>query len=116
MTAFRGPPEKLYRIGEVMEHTGLSRQTLHFYATLGLIREKRRTASGYRLFPAEVFRDLDRVRRLQRRGKTLREIRDVLQREKNPRARPADQTRTHESPQAHAGPPATGPHREPRKE
>ena len=32
-------PEKLYRIGEVIEHSGLSRQTLHFYATLGLIRE-----------------------------------------------------------------------------
>ena len=49
-------PEKLYRIGEVMEHTGLTRQTLHFYATLGLISEKRRTPSGYRLFPATVFR------------------------------------------------------------
>ena len=71
-------PEKLYRMAEVMEHSGLSRQTLHYYATLGLIREKKRTASGYRLFPPTVFRDLDRVKKLQKKGFTLREIREKL--------------------------------------
>jgi len=71
-------PEKLYRMAEVIEHTGLSRQTLHYYATLGLIREKKRTASGYRLFPPTVFRDLERVKELQNKGFTLREIRERL--------------------------------------
>ena len=71
-------PEKLYRMAEFMEHTGLSRQTLHFYATLGLIREKRRTPSGYRLFPPQVFRDLERVKSLKQKGLTLREIRERL--------------------------------------
>jgi DNA-binding transcriptional MerR regulator len=73
-------PEKLYRIGEVIDHTGLSRQTLHFYATIGLISEERRTRSGYRLFPPSVFATLERVRRLQKRGYTLREIREILER------------------------------------
>ena len=72
-------PEKLYRMAEVMEHTGLSRQTLHFYATLGLIKEKRRTGSGYRLFAPTVFRDLERVKRMQKKGMTLREIREKLE-------------------------------------
>jgi len=72
-------PEKLYRIGEVIEHSGLSRQTLHFYATLGLIREKARTRAGYRLFPPSVFADLERIRALQKKGYTLRDIRAILE-------------------------------------
>ena len=72
-------PEKLYRMAEVMEHTGLSRQTLHYYVTLGLIREKKRTGSGYRLFAPTVFRDLARVKRMQKKGMTLREIREKLE-------------------------------------
>ncbi len=76
--ARRRLPEKLYRIGEVIEHSGLSRQTLHFYATIGLIREKRRTPAGYRLFAPAVFEDLEKVKRLQKRGHSLREIREIL--------------------------------------
>ncbi|MHC4952454.1 MAG: helix-turn-helix domain-containing protein [Planctomycetota bacterium] len=77
-------PEKLYRMAEVMEHTGLSRQTLHYYATLGLIREKRRTPSGYRLFPPTVFRDLDRVMNLKKKGLTLSQIRERLSKPETP--------------------------------
>ncbi len=72
-------PEKLYRMAEVMDHTGLSRQTLHYYATLGLIREKKRSGSGYRFFAPSVFRDLEQVKRLQKKGMTLREIREKLE-------------------------------------
>jgi len=77
-------PEKLYRMAEVIEHTGLSRQTLHYYATLGLIHEKRRTRSGYRLFPPTVFRDLERVKSLKKKGLTLREIRERLESPETP--------------------------------
>lgn len=75
----RGLPEKLYRMAEVMDHTGMSRQTLHYYATLGLIREKKRSGAGYRFFAPTVFRDLERVKRLQGKGMTLREIREKLE-------------------------------------
>ncbi len=77
--ARRRLPEKLYRIGEVMDFTGLSRQTLHFYATIGLISEKQRTPSGYRLFPPSVFASLERIRKLKKKGFTLREIREILE-------------------------------------
>jgi len=76
--AGRRLPEKLYRIGEVMEHSGLSRQTLHLYTMLGLIAERQRTPSGYRLYPPAVFATLAKVRSLQKRGYTLAEIRELL--------------------------------------
>ncbi|MHC4549551.1 MAG: helix-turn-helix domain-containing protein [Planctomycetota bacterium] len=85
-------PEKLYRIGEVIEHSGLSRQTLHFYATIGLIREKKRTLSGYRLFPPSVFAALDRIRALKKKGYTLRQIREKLERRHTPRPSAAANT------------------------
>ena len=88
MNAGRRLPEKLYRIGEVMEHTGLSRQTVHFYTSMGLIEERRRTPSGYRLYPPQVFATLERVRGLQRRGLTLAQVRATLERL---RARSANQ-------------------------
>ena len=87
-------PEKLYRIGEVIEHTGLSRQTLHFYATIGLIREKSRSRSGYRLFPPAVFAVLERVAALKKKGYTLREIREILEAKHATRPRAAKTTRT----------------------
>src|SRR5262245_46623215 len=72
-------PEKLYRIGEIMEHSGLSRQTLDFYATLDLIRRRQRTKAGHRLLPPTVFSDLERVRGLQKKGYTLQKIREMLE-------------------------------------
>jgi MerR family Zn(II)-responsive transcriptional regulator of zntA len=83
-------PEKLYRIGEVMEHSGLSRQTLNFYATIGLIREKARTAAGHRLFAPAVFAELERVRALQKKGYTLSQIRDMLSTRHAPRSDAAE--------------------------
>jgi len=73
-------PKKLYRIGDIMRYTGLSRQTLHNYTVLGLIREEERTAGGHRLYPESVFERLRRIHEL-RRENTLREIREMLERE-----------------------------------
>lgn len=92
--ARRRLPEKLFRMGEVIEHTGLSRQTLHFYATIGLIREERRTGAGYRLFPPRVFADLARVATLKKKGHTLAEIREMLEPLHAPRPRAAKTLRT----------------------
>lgn len=71
------PPEKLYRIGEVMRYSGLSRQTVHNYTLLGLIREVERTEGGHRLYPEDVFERLNEVKRLKS-TKTLKEIRLIL--------------------------------------
>lgn len=71
------PPRKLYKIGEVMRYTGLSRQTIHNYTVLGLIAEAERTESGHRLYGEEVFERLRRVEELKQ-GMTLAEVREEL--------------------------------------
>ena len=68
-------PPKLYRIGEIVEYTGLSRQTVHNYTIMGLITETRRSAGGHRLYDESVFKRLDTIEELKRQRKTMREIR-----------------------------------------
>jgi len=67
-------PRKLYKIGEVMRYTGLTRQTIHNYTTFGLITEAERTESGHRLYDEEVFARIARIVALKREGRSLREI------------------------------------------
>jgi DNA-binding transcriptional MerR regulator len=73
-------PRKLFKIGELMAHTGVSRQTLHNYTMLGLITEEMRTESGHRLYGEEVFERLARIDELKRRH-SLKEVREILERE-----------------------------------
>ena len=70
--------KKLFKIGEIMEHSGLSRQVIHNYTQLQLIYEARRTLSGHRLYAEDTLKQLDRIKRLKSRGKTLSEIRELL--------------------------------------
>ena len=72
------PREKLYKIGEVMEETGLSRQTVHNYTLAGLIQEKRRTPSGHRLYDEQVFDRIEQIKTLQRKNYTLQQIKKIL--------------------------------------
>ncbi|MBI5366242.1 MAG: MerR family DNA-binding transcriptional regulator [Planctomycetes bacterium] len=55
-------PRKLFKIGEVIEYSGISRQTLHNYTILGLIAAAERTPSGHRLYPEGVFERLRRIK------------------------------------------------------
>ena len=70
-------PKKLFRIGEVMKYTGLSRQTVHNYTMMGLITEAERTESGHRLYEEDVFERIEKINRLKPE-KTLKEIREFL--------------------------------------
>ncbi len=74
-------PPKLYKIGEVMYYTGLSRQILHNYTQLGLIKEHSRTPSGHRLYGEDVFPRLKRIKELKAQGYSLLQIRDILEQE-----------------------------------
>jgi DNA-binding transcriptional MerR regulator len=74
--------EKLYKIGEVMQYTGLSRQTIHNYTLAGLIQEARRTPSGHRLYDEGVFDRLDQIKILQTKNYTLMQIKKILEKEK----------------------------------
>ena len=78
------PPRKLYRMGELTRYTGLSRQSLHRYATLGLISEEERTESGHRLFGEGVFRTLRRIEELKR-TRTLEEIARIFRTRRRPK-------------------------------
>ena len=72
---------RLYRIGDVMRFSGVSRQTLHNYTAFGLIREEERTPAGYRLYGEEVFARLRRIADLKDEH-TLREIKAMLKSER----------------------------------
>lgn len=71
------PPRKLYRIGEITQYTGLSRQTVHNYTTMGLICESEWTAGGHRLYDESVFERLALIEQLKR-TRTLRQIAAIL--------------------------------------
>lgn len=73
-------PKKLFKIGEVMKYSGLSRQTLHNYTMMGLIEEAERTESGHRLYPEDVFDRLKKIEML-RRHRSLREVKEILRSE-----------------------------------
>lgn len=74
----RGRPPKLYRIGEVVEYSGLSRQTIHNYTAMGLIRESRWTNGGHRLYDESVFERLDQVAQLKAQGRSMEYIREYF--------------------------------------
>ncbi|MDP6047151.1 MAG: MerR family transcriptional regulator, partial [Phycisphaerae bacterium] len=71
-----GIPPKLYRIGEVIEHSGLSRQTVHNYTMMGLLIEVRRTKGGHRLYDESVFERLSGIIALKAQHKSLAHIRE----------------------------------------
>ena len=76
----RARPPKYYRVGEVLEHSGLSRQSIHNYTAMCLLRESRRTMGGHRLYDDSVFERLDRIAELKAQGKALGQIRDYFAR------------------------------------
>lgn len=70
-------PERLYRIGDLVRYTPFSRQTIHNYTIMGLIRESKWTEGGHRLYDESVFERLSQIMELKK-TKTLSEIRRML--------------------------------------
>src|SRR3989304_5767013 len=65
-------------IGEVATRTGISRKALRLYEARGILSSPRRTASGYRRYPADVLALLTFVGQACRLGLTLAEIRHTV--------------------------------------
>lgn len=87
-------PAKLYRIGELVNYTPFSRQTIHNYTIMGLIREIKWTEGGHRLYDESVFERLSKIMQLKK-TKTLKEIRLILSKEQAAiKALSAEQTRS----------------------
>ncbi len=80
MVIRKNPPPKRYKVGEIMEHTSISRQTIHNYTMLGLIKPIERTDSGHRLYDESVFERLRKIELLKLHH-TLSEIKDFLEQE-----------------------------------
>jgi DNA-binding transcriptional MerR regulator len=70
-------PPKLYRIGELVRCTPYSRQTIHNYTIMGLIKEAAWTQGGHRLYDESVFKRLSKIAGM-RKTKTLSQIRETL--------------------------------------
>jgi len=70
-------PAKRYRIGELVRYSPFSRQTIHNYTIMGLIREAEWTEGGHRLYDEKVFDRLSRIMELKE-SLSLTEIRRVL--------------------------------------
>ena len=74
----KNPPPKRYKVGEIIRHTNLSRQTIHNYTTLGLIKPVERTQSGHRLYGEDVFARLRKIELLKTHH-TMAEIKDKME-------------------------------------
>jgi MerR family mercuric resistance operon transcriptional regulator len=57
---------------------GVNLETVRYYERKGLLPKPPRTASGYRIFPADAARRLHFIKRAQELGFSLKEIRDLL--------------------------------------
>ena len=77
-------------IGKAAKMAGVGVETLRFYEREGLIDTPRRTASGYRLYPADVVRRVRFIRRAKDLGFSLKEIADLLALRLDPNSSCAD--------------------------
>lgn len=65
-------------IGEVAGLLGITSKTIRHYHKLGLLKEPERTEAGYRLYSTHDLLRLQRIRRLQALGLSLKQIKTVL--------------------------------------
>lgn len=74
-------PKKLYRSGEITHFTGLSRQTIHLYNQLGLIKEYKVTSSGQKLYDESVFQVIEKIQHHKKHKLTLMQIKNKLRKD-----------------------------------
>jgi DNA-binding transcriptional MerR regulator len=67
------------RIGELAKHAGVSVQAIRFYERRRLMRTPRRTPAGYRIYSDQDLESVTLIKKMQRFGFKLVEIRGVLQ-------------------------------------
>src|SRR6516225_4799045 len=80
-----GTNRKPLTIGRLAREVGINLETVRFYERQGLLPRPPRSASGYRLFPADAPRRLKFIKRVQELGFSLRKIRELLALRVSPR-------------------------------
>jgi DNA-binding transcriptional MerR regulator len=69
----------MYKIGDLAKKAGVSIQAIRFYEKEGLLDGSARTKSGYRLFPPGVLDRVLYIKRVQKAGATLKDVRQALE-------------------------------------
>lgn len=67
------------RIGELAKRAGVSVQAIRFYERRRLMRTPRRTSAGYRIYSEKDLESVTVIKKMQRFGFKLTEIRRVMQ-------------------------------------
>jgi MerR family copper efflux transcriptional regulator len=70
--------ESLKQIGLVAKESSVPIKTIRYYEELGLLKALGRTEGGYRLFDSDVFSRLNFIKRAQKLGLSLSEIKEFL--------------------------------------
>ena len=71
--------ESLKQIGLVAKESSVPIKTIRYYEELGLLEASSRTEGGYRLFNSDVFSRLHFIKRAQKLGLSLSEIKEFLE-------------------------------------
>ncbi len=66
-------------IGSVAKESGVPIKTIRYYEELGLLKTSGRTEGGFRIFSPDVLARLNFIKRAQRLGLSLAEIKDFLE-------------------------------------
>jgi len=70
--------EQIKLIGSVAKESGVPIKTIRYYEELGLLKTSGRTEGGFRIFSSDVLVRLNFIKRAQRLGLSLAEIKDFL--------------------------------------
>lgn len=84
-------------IGAVARQAGVNVETIRYYERRGLLAQPRKPRSGYREYPLESVRRVQFIKRAQKLGFTLSEIKELLALRAAPRAQCADVLRQAEA-------------------
>lgn len=69
---------RLMTVNEVVQIAGVSKRTLQYYDSIGLLPAKMRTETGYRLFDEEALETLKTIANYKSMGFELKEIKEIL--------------------------------------
>lgn len=69
---------QLLQIGQVSKKSGTSIDTIRYYEKEGLLKRPSRSGGGFRLYPAEAVDQLVFIRKAQKFGLTLKEIKKIM--------------------------------------
>jgi DNA-binding transcriptional MerR regulator len=72
---------RMYRTHEFAERAGVSVRALHYYDRLGLLKPRRRSGAGYRLYDDRDLERLEHIVALKFIGLPLKQIKALLDRE-----------------------------------